>query len=233
MYTKIREELFRLAEPEYQKFNSRLIPNRKPETMLGVRLPALRKLAAGLAKGDWRTYLETAQDKYYEEIMLQGMVIGCAKMEFGERLSYIRWFLPKIDNWAVCDSFCSGLKAVEGHQEEMWSFIKQCLGDDRPYVVRFGTVMLLDYYMDENRVDEALGLLDCVRHEDYYVRMAVAWALSIYYVNFPGQVMPYLKQNHLDDFTYNKALQKITESRKIGKEEKERFRKMKRKIKKC
>ena len=164
--------------------------------------------------------------------MLKGMVIGCAKMEFSERLSYVEWFLPKIDNWAVCDSFCSSLKSVENHADEMWNFVRRCLEDDRVYVVRFGVVMLLDYYMDENRVDEALELLERVRHEDYYVRMAVAWALSIYYVNFPERVTPYLKQSHLDDFTYNKALQKITESRKIGKEEKERIRKMKRKIKK-
>lgn len=232
MDTKIREELFYLAEPEYQQFNSRLIPNIEPDRILGVRLPVLRKLAAKLAGGRWREYLETGQEEFFEEIMLKGMVIGCAKMEFSERLSYVEWFLPKIDNWAVCDSFCSSLKSVENHADEMWNFVRRCLEDDRVYVVRFGAVMLLDYYMDENRVDEALELLERVRHEDYYVRMAVAWALSIYYVNFPERVTPYLKQNHLDDFTYNKTLQKITESRKIGKEEKERIRKMKRKIKK-
>ncbi|MEY8427964.1 DNA alkylation repair protein [Lachnospiraceae bacterium 46-15] len=230
MEIDIRGELFRLAEPEYQKFNSRLIPNIKPETMLGVRLPALRKLAAKLAKGDWRTYLETAQNKYYEEIMLQGMVIGCAKMEFEERLSYIKWFLPKMDNWAVCDSFCSSLKAVGRYTEEMWPFIRKCLADNSTYVIRFGAVMLLDYYMDEAWIDEALKLLDEVRHDDYYVKMAVAWSISIYYVKFPKQVMPYLLENSLDDFTYNKALQKITESRRIGKEEKERIRQMKRKV---
>lgn len=237
MEIDVREELFRLAEPEYQRFNSRLIPNINPETMLGVRLPALRKLAAKLAKGDWRTYLETALNKYYEEIMLQGMVIGCAGMEFEERISYIKWFLPKIDNWAVCDSFCSSLKAVGGYTEEMWPFIRECFADSSTYVVRFGAVMLLDYYMDEAWINEALKLLDGVRHEDYYVKMAVAWTISIYYVKFPEQVEPYLRENSLDDFTYNKALQKITESRRIGKEEKERIRQMKRKVsgkgKKC
>ena len=70
MKIDVREELLCLAEPEYQKFNSRLIPNINPETMLGVRLPALRKLARELSKEDWRTYLETAQNKYYEEAML-------------------------------------------------------------------------------------------------------------------------------------------------------------------
>ena len=98
MDTKIREELFYLAEPEYQRFNSRLIPNIEPDRILGVRLPVLRKLAAKLAGGRWREYLETGQEEFFEEIMLKGMVIGCAKMEFSERLSYVEWFLPKIDN---------------------------------------------------------------------------------------------------------------------------------------
>ena len=230
MKIDVREELLCLAEPEYQRFNSRLIPNINPETMLGVRLPALRKLARELSKEDWRTYLETAQNKYYEEAMLQGMVIGCAKMEFEERISYIRWFLPKIDNWAVCDSFCSSLKAMSRYTEEMWPFIQECLAGNSAYVIRFGAVMLLDYYMDEAWINEALKLLDGVRHDDYYVKMAVAWTISIYYVRFPKQVMPYLLENSLDDFTYNKALQKSTESRRIGKEEKKRIRQMKRKV---
>lgn len=229
MNAELKEELLELAEPGYKQFNSKLIPNIAPDTILGVRLPALRKIAARLAKGDWRAYLETAADDTFEEVMLQGMVIGCAKMEFPELRSRVEWFLPKIDNWAVCDSFCNGLKKVNKHREEMWPFVVQCLKDDRTYFIRFGAVMLMGYYMEEAKAAQALELLDAVRHEDYYVKMAVAWTLSIYYVHFPEQVMPYLRENHLDDFTYNKTLQKITESRRISKEEKEHIRGMKRK----
>lgn len=229
MNEELKKELTGLAEPEYKQFNSKLIPNINPDTILGVRLPVLRKIAARLAKGEWREYLEEAADDSFEEIMLQGMVIGRAKMDFPELLARVERFLPKIDNWAVCDSFCGGLKQVEKHREEMWPFLVQCLADDRAYVIRFGAVMLMDYDMEEDRVEEALRLLDAVCHEDYYVKMAVAWVLSIYYVHFPEHVMPYLQKNHLDDFTYNKALQKITESRRISPEEKERIRGMKRK----
>lgn len=229
MNTELKKELLELAEPDYQQFNSRLIPNIEPDTILGVRLPALRKIGARLAKGDWRAYLEAARDDSFEEIMLQGIVIGCAKMDFPELLTYVQWFLPKIDNWAVCDCFCGGLKKVKNHREEMRPLIEQCLADDRAYFIRFGAVMLMDYYMDEAEVERALALLDAVCHEDYYVKMAVAWTISIYYVHFPAKVMPYLMNNHLDDFTYHKALQKIIESRRISKEEKERIRSMKRK----
>lgn len=89
--------------------------------------------------------------------------------------------------------------------------------------------MLLDYYTDREHVKEGLALLDQIRNEDYYVKMAVAWAVSIYYIKLPNETMAYLKKNNLDDFTYNKALQKITESLKISKETKQMIRSMKRK----
>ena len=92
-----------------------------------------------------------------------------------------------------------------------------------------GVVMLLDYYTDREHVKEGLALLDQIRNEDYYVKMAVAWAVSIYYIKLPDETMAYLKKNNLDDFTYNKALQKITESLKISKETKQMIRSMKRK----
>ena len=42
--------------------------------------------------------------------------------------------------------------------------------------------------------------------------------------------MAYLKDNRLDDWTYNKAIQKITESYRVDKETKTILRGMKRKI---
>ena len=224
----IRLKLESLAEPDFQKFSRKLIPNIDPETVLGVRLPNLRKLAKELAKGDWRGYLKTAEDDSFEEIMLQGMVIGYAKAELAEILEYVEKFLPKIDNWSVCDSFCAGLKLPKQYPEEMWEYIVRYLKDDRAYYIRFGVVMLLDYYTDKAHVKEGLQYLEQISNEDYYVKMAVAWAVSIYYIKLPEETMAFLKDNRLDDFTYNKALQKITESLKVEKETKRLIRSMKR-----
>ena len=102
-----------MVEPEYQKFSAALIPN--ITNVLGVRLPALRKIAKQLASGDWRTYLETAEDEYFEEVMLQAMVIGHVQADLDELLKAIETFVPKIDNWSVCDSFCAGLKYTKVH----------------------------------------------------------------------------------------------------------------------
>ena len=86
--SEIKERLLSLAEDDYKEFNQKLLPG--VEHVLGVRLPAMRKLAKEAAKGDFRSYLNEARkavgpDSLHEEIMMQGLVIGYAKMEREER----------------------------------------------------------------------------------------------------------------------------------------------------
>lgn len=227
MQEKIRQQLEILAEEEYRVFSSGLLPG--TEHVLGVRLPLLRKMSKQLAQLDWREYLQTARDDSFEEIMLQGMVIGCVNCSVEERLSHIQSFVPRIENWSVCDSFCAGLKFTKEAPEKVWNFLNPYLKSDQEFHIRFAVVMLLFYYIGEKYIDEVFIRLDKVCHDGYYVKMAVAWAISICYVQFPERTLVYLNQNSLDDFTYNKALQKITESLKVDKETKKKIRAMKRK----
>ncbi|WP_159888545.1 DNA alkylation repair protein [Paenibacillus puerhi] len=229
MEKSIREQLMELAEEDYRKFSASLIPN--INHVLGVRLPTLRKLARGIAKGDWRTYLQRADSATFEEIMLQGMVIGYIKADIEEILSLVAEFVPRIDNWSVCDSFCVGLTITKAHKSRVWEFLQPYLASDQEYEIRFGVVMLLNFYAEVEHVHEVLQRLDRIKHEGYYVKMAVAWALSVCYVNVPGPTAAYLRHNELDDFTYNKALQKITESFRVDAETKAWIRSLKRKIK--
>ena len=197
--TEIRRRLEELAEPGYRDFNRKLLPG--VEDMLGVRTPALRRLAREITKGDWRGY------------------VGQVRTAWRQRESC---------NWAVCDSFCGTLKIAGKHKEEMWGLLAPYLGSELEYECRFGAVMLLDYYIEEGYVDRALCALDRIRSQAYYSRMAVAWAVSIFYVKMPERVMPYLQKNHLDDWTYNKALQKICESLRIDGQTRALIRSMKR-----
>ena len=228
MNSPIKEQLLQLAEQDYQKFASALIPN--IDNVLGVRLPKLRKLAQQLAKQDWRSYLAEAEDEFFEEVMLQGMVIGYVKADIDEILSAAANFVPKINNWSVCDSFCVGLKITKSNKERVWSFILPYLQSVQEYDLRFGIVMLLNYYIEPDYIEHVLQLLDKVDHSGYYVKMAAAWAISICYIKLPEPTLLYLQSdsNGLDDFTYNKALQKITESLQINKETKQFIRSMKR-----
>lgn len=226
MHRNIREQLLESAEEDYQKFSSALLPN--IDNILGVRLPKLRKIAKQIAKGSWREYMNNADSEYFEEVMLQGMVIGYIKADTEEILHYAADFIPKINNWSVCDSFCIGLKFTRDSMDGVWNFIQPYLSSREEYEVRFAIVMLLDFYVEEEYIDRVLKLLDGVKHPGYYAKMAAAWAVSICYAKFPKITMQYLKNNTLDDFTYNKALQKIIESFQVDKESKAIIRSMKR-----
>lgn len=223
----VKQKLRSLADEKYRKFSAGLIPG--ADNMLGVRLPDLRKLGKELSKEGWQAYLADADDEYYEETMLQGIVIGLVKTDVEESLQLVAGFVPKINNWAVCDSFSAGLVFVKKNKQRVWDFLKTYVYSDREYELRFAAVMLMDYFIDEEHIDAVLKLLDGIRHEGYYVKMAVAWALSVCFVKFPEKTMEYLKNNSLDDFTHNKALQKIVESNRVDGNTKNLIRGMKRK----
>lgn len=227
MKLTIREQLNHLADEKYRVFSSSLLPGR--ENILGVRLPLLQKMASDIAKGDWQGYLAKAEDNTFEEVMLQGLVIGKLKGNIEEILVLVEQFIPKIDCWSICDSFCSGLKITRSHKERVWEFIQPYLESNQEYEVRFGVVMLINYFISSEYAPFAFQHFDRIKLDEYYVKMAVAWAISIYYIQLPEITMEYLKNNDLDDFTYNKALQKITESRQIDQHTKQIIKEMKRK----
>ena len=227
MNKEIEKRIFELADEKYKEFHSGLCPNTK--NIIGVRVPVLRNYAKEIAKGDFRTYLDNAKNEYYEEIMLQGMVIGLSKMDVEERLNYIKKFVPKIDNWAICDVFCAGLKFVNKNKEEVWKFLKTYKNSKEEFELRFFIVMLLEFYITDNYINQVINILDTIKHEGYYVKMGIAWTISVAYIKYPKITMEYLKNNTLDDFTYNKALQKIVESYRVSEGDKEVIRSMKRK----
>jgi 3-methyladenine DNA glycosylase AlkD len=227
MEQTVSERLKELAEPEYRAFTSAILPG--CDNILGVRLPHLRKIAKELAKGDFRHYLNTAGNQYYEEIMLQAMVIGYVKTGIEDHLHLVDCFVPKISNWGVCDSFCTGLKFTASNRERVWNFIQPYLDSASEFEIRFGVVMLLNHYIDNTYIDQVITRLDRIRHDGYYVKMAVAWALSMCFVKFTDKTLHYLKYSNLDDVTFNKTIQKIIESRQVGTDMKNAVRQMRRK----
>lgn len=77
-------------------------------------------------------------------------------------------------------------------------------------------------------IEQVLEILNHTSHEGYYVKMAVAWAVSVCYVKFPIQTKRLLLANEMDDFTHNKAIQKIRESYRVSREEKVELNRLKR-----
>ena len=138
----IKENLLRLAGEGNKKFTESLHPG--IENVLGVRVPALRQLAAQIAKDDWQAYLQSADTFYMEERMLQGMVIGCLKIkDVEEYLSLVSGFVSLINSWSVCDTFdfAGKQRFVDRNKERVWQFLEGWMQSDKEYEIRFGVGM--------------------------------------------------------------------------------------------
>ena len=224
-----RRALQALAEPEYRDFSAGLLPG--TENILGVRLPALRRMAKQIVREDWAAWLEEFDregERSFEETMLAGMVIGGAAMAVEERFERIRGFLPRVDNWSVCDSLCASIREAETHREAYWAFLEDYFSAEEEFSQRFALVMATGHFLTPEYIARVLDRLDGFRHPGYYAKMAAAWALSICYVKFPEETFPRLCQSGFDDFTFGKALQKICESRRVDDAARAKIRSLKR-----
>lgn len=225
---EIRAEIQKMAEPAYAAFSSGLLPG--TENILGVRLPKLWALAKTLAR-EGEPALETlfaAAPESFEETMLCGMLVGAVKLPDEKRLWWIERFIPRVDNWSVCDRFCCGLRAVGRNRPFYRPLVEKLLDTGEEYPVRTGLVLMLDWYLVPEEIGWALDRLRAFSHPGYYARMGAAWCGSIAYIHFPCEMEAFLRENTLDPFTHNKTIQKICESRRVDGETRAKLRALKR-----
>ena len=225
---EIRKRLESMAETKYKEFSQSLIPGSR--TILGVRIPVLRTLASELAKGDWKNYLDNAVDDTFEEVNLQGFVIGYAKSDYQTLLPYIKKYVAKINDWSLCDGFCATLKITKKYKPEFKELLKEYARKDTEFDQRFVAIMLMNYYLEDEDIDETLIMLDALKHDSYYRKMGVAWAVATAMAKQREKTLEYMQpgNNTLDEWTYNKSIQKMIESYRISDEDKVMLRAMKR-----
>lgn len=216
----IKERLLKEVDKTYKDFNQKLIPN--INNILGIRVPVLRKISKEIYKNNWQDFLKQ-KPQYFEEAMLQGMIIGLIKDEPNAILEYIETFIPKINNWAVCDCFCSSLKFTKNNKELVWNFLHKYLNSSKEYEIRFVLVMLLNYYIEEKYLNKIFKIIENYQYNDYYAHMGAAWLISICYIKYPEETTKYLLNSNIDTKTYNKSIQKIIESNKIDKKTKNKL----------
>lgn len=228
MLETVRAELRTMAEPDYAAFSAKLLPG--TVGILGVRLPKLRALAKKYA-GEGKALLEaldSASPESFEETMLYGMLVGAVKMPDEERQAWMERFVPRAENWSVCDSFCASCKAAGKNRPFYRDFIERLLKSGKEYPVRCGLVLMLDWYLVPEEIDWVLQKLREFAHPGYYARMAAAWCGSIAYIHFPEKTEAFLREGSLDDFTHNKLIQKVCESRRVTDETRSKLRAYKR-----
>ncbi len=222
-YEEFLKYLLSLRSDKYYEFQQKLVPT--VDNLIGIQVPVLRRLAREVSKGDVLQFIRQIKHEYYEENMIHGFVVGelmkDKTLTLSEKLQYIKAFIPYIDNWAVCDSFCTSLKVASTYPEEFLELILTCLKQHGEYEKRFGFVMLLNYYIEIRYMPLIFEYCSKYNNNDYYVKMAVAWLLSMCYVKEREKTLEFLRQDKLDDFTYRKTVSKIVESNQINKEEKQ------------
>lgn len=226
-YKIFLQELKEMKDTAYQKFQGGLF--KEDVSLIGIRTPILKEMAKDIAKGDYISFIKYNTHTYYEEKVLHGLLLGYIKTDFEILLSLIRDFLPYNDNWAINDLTCTNLKAFKKNKEDGFLFITDCLHSSRSWDIRFGLVLLLDYYVEEDYIDAILLICDRIQNKEYYVKMANAWLLSICFIKCREKTLAYFKKNHLDTWTYHKAISKICDSYRVSKEDKELLKSMKRK----
>ena len=220
-FDTLMERLEALADPKYREYSESLIPGSSGKS-LGVRMPQLRALAKEICRGDWSAFLrETDGNNLYEIVMLRGLVIASAPCTFEERLSLLGMFIPEIENWAVCDCVAGSLHSVKKHLPETLDFLKPYLKSTKEFELRFAVVMLMDYFLTPASIGFVLETLLKIRHDGYYVKMAVAWAVSVAFVKFRSQTLELLESRTLDPWVQNKSIQKCRESRRVSAEDKQ------------
>ena len=214
----IRARLFALQDEGYRAFPSRLMPTVPPETVIGVRVPALRRLAKQLAgTPQAEAFLQELPHTYYEENNLHAFLLESIR-DYDAALAATEKFLPYIDNWATCDSFCP--KVFAKHKEELLPVLRRWMASDHPYTVRYGMEMLMRYYLDEDFRPEHLAWAAAVHSGEYYINMMRAWYFATALAKQPEAALPWLTARRLDVWTHNKTIQKAVESSRIPAETK-------------
>ena len=219
-YQKYLKYLKEIKEEEYAKFSKKIISTKYE--MLGIRIPMQRKIAKEIQKGDVTSFLSFCGKTYYEEVLIEGLVIAGLK-EKEEFDQYFEPFLLKIDNWAICDSVCSGAKIISKYPSFYFEKINEWLQSDETFTVRVGLVLLLNYYMTEEYVPKILELVSNIHREEYYINMAIAWLVAEITIRFPSIGLPFLKEKKLDSFVQNKTISKIKDSYRVSKSDKEKL----------
>ena len=223
----IQEKLFEFQDLGYREFNSKLIPNIDKETMIGVRIPDIRKIEKSLSIEEKEKLLMDLPHKYFEENMLHGIIISNMK-DYDKVIINLEKFLPYVDNWAVCDSISP--KIFKKNREKAIVNVLSWIKSNHTYVCRFGIGMIMQLYLEDEYFKKTyLDIIAEIKIEDYYINMMRAWTFQVALVKQWKDTIVYIEKGLLDEFTHNKTISKSCDSYKIEKEKKEYLKTLRRK----
>ena len=216
---EIRTELKSLQDVKYREMQVRIIPTVKPESVVGVRTPELRRMAQKYAQAeDVDVFLNDLPHAFFEENQLHAFILSGMK-DYDACLEKLNRFLPYVDNWATCDQMSP--KVFRKHRTELLQPIKKWIASGETYIIRFGIGMLMEHYLDDDFDPAYPEAVADIRSGEYYVNMMTAWYFATALAKQYDAVLPFIENRRLDHWTHNKAIQKAIESYRITPEQKE------------
>lgn len=218
MEENLINRLFEMQDLKYRDFSHSLMPTVDKEKVIGVRTPALRKLAKEFFKDkNIKNFMSYLPHRYYEENNLHAFMIEQIK-DFDTAISEIDRFLPYVDNWATCD--CMSPKAFKKDLDRLLIKTDKWLASTHTYTVRYGICTLMRYYLDDRFSPDLLKKVAEIRSDEYYINMMIAWYFATALAKQYDEALPYISERKLDKWTHNKAIQKAIESYRVPDEHK-------------
>lgn len=211
-YKKFINYLKSLEDKEYKDFNIRIV-NTKLD-MIGISVPILKKISKSICKTNIEDYVKLVGNKYYEEVFIYGLVLANSNEDLIDKL--LIDFLNRVDNWAICDSFCSSLKIINNKMGKYFIYLCSLIDLNKEFQTRFSIVCFMDYYLCDRYIDRVLNIVCSIKSDYYYINMAISWLLSSAVISYEDKVLSILKNKELDKFVHNKTISKICDSYKVS-----------------
>ena len=214
-----------LADADYRAFQCSLMPTVNPERVLGVRTPALRRLARELSGStEAEHFLASLPHSTYEENNLHAFLLE-RTADYDLCVARLDRFLPFVDNWATCDSM--NPRVLPHFPLRLLADARRWMSESHPYTIRFGIRMMMCYFLDARFDPTFLTEIASLCSDEYYVNMMIAWYFATALAKQYEAVLPLLIHETLPVFVHNKAIQKALESRRLSPDQKNYLRTLK------
>ena len=220
-YNKFIDYLFSLRDENYKKFHSSITST--DLEIIGIRVPILRSISKKISNTNVEDFFKLIKNNYYEEVFIYGLVLASSSEELIDK--YLLDFIKRIDNWAICDSFCSSLKIVNKKQGKYWIYFTNLIDLKKEFQTRVSLIIFMDYYLNDQYIDRVLKMVISINSDKYYINMAISWLLSVAIINYEDKVLDIIKKKVLSKFVQNKTISKIQDSYRVNKIIKEEVKK--------
>lgn len=211
-YKEFLKYLKSLEDIKYREFHSKLTDTKYE--IIGIRVPIMKKIAKEICKTDIEKFFSVVSNNYYEEIFIEGIVLSSSSENILDK--FLIKYIEKIDNWAICDSFCSNLKIICKKMGKYWMYFTGLIDLEKEFQTRVSIVIMMNYYLCDNYIDRVLYIVSNINNNNkYYINMAISWLLSVAIIKYEDKVLELLETKKLSKFVQNKTISKINDSYRI------------------